>query len=77
MRPNHLGRREFISLLGSAAASWPVASTAQQQPTMPRVGIVTIQQRESPIYVAFDQRLRELGYIEGQNLAVVFLNPGA
>ena len=41
------------------------------------MGIVTIQQRETSIYVAFDQRLRELGYIEGQNLAIVFLNPGA
>jgi putative tryptophan/tyrosine transport system substrate-binding protein len=69
-------RREFITLLGSVAA-WPLAATAQQQPTMLRVGVVTIQLRESPIYFAFDQRLRELGYIEGQNLTVVFLNPGA
>jgi len=69
-------RREFIRLFGGAAVAWPLAATAQQQPTMLRVGIVTIQPRESSIYFAVDQRLRELGYIEGQNLTVVFLNPG-
>jgi hypothetical protein len=74
---NRLKRRDFITLLGSAAAAWPLGATAQQRPTMRRVGVVTIQQREAPIYVAFDQRLRDLGYIEGQNLAVEFLNPGA
>jgi putative ABC transport system substrate-binding protein len=66
MRFNHLRRREFITLLGGAAAAWPLAATAQQQPTMLRVGVVTIQQRESPIYVAFDQRLRDLGYREAR-----------
>jgi putative ABC transport system substrate-binding protein len=42
---------------------------------MTRVGITTIQPRTSPIYAAFDERLRELGYIEGQNLVVDLLNP--
>jgi hypothetical protein len=54
-----------------AAAAWPLGATAQQRPTMRRVGVVTIQQREAPIYVAFDQRLRDLGFV------VEFLNPGA
>ena len=40
-----------------------------------RVGIKSIQPRTSPIYAAFDQCLRELGYIEGQNLIADFLNP--
>src|SRR6516165_9082677 len=40
-----------------------------------RVGIKSIQPRTSPIYAAFDQRLREPGYIEGQNLIADFLNP--
>jgi putative ABC transport system substrate-binding protein len=39
------------------------------------VGIVTIQSRTTPIYAAFDQRLRELGHIEGQNLVTDYLNP--
>jgi putative tryptophan/tyrosine transport system substrate-binding protein len=67
-------RREFITLLGGAAVAWPLAARAQQ-PVKTRIGITTIQPRTSPIYAAFDQRLRELGYIEGQNLVVDFLNP--
>ena len=60
--------REFITLLGGSAA-WPLAARAQQ-PAMTRVGIVTIQPRTASMYAAFDQRLRELGYVEGQNLAM-------
>jgi putative ABC transport system substrate-binding protein len=67
-------RREVIALL-SGAVAWPFAARAQQRGT-PRVGIVTIQERKSPPYAAFDQRLRELGYVDGQNLAVEFLSPG-
>ena len=66
-------RRAFITLLGGAAA-WPLAARAQQ-PAMTRIGITTIQPRTSPIYAALDERLRELGYIEGQNLVVDLLNP--
>jgi hypothetical protein len=57
-------RREFITVLGGAA-SWPITARAQQ-PAMTRVGIVTIQPRT---------RLRELGYAEGQNLRLEFVNP--
>jgi putative tryptophan/tyrosine transport system substrate-binding protein len=67
-------RREFISLIGGTAAAWPLAARAQQQAKI-RIGIVTIQPRTSPIYAAFDQRLREFGYIEGKNLVVDFVNP--
>jgi hypothetical protein len=42
---------------------------------MTRVGIVTIQPRTASMYAAFDQRLRELGYVEGQNLALDYVNP--
>jgi putative ABC transport system substrate-binding protein len=70
-----LKRRDFISLLGGAAAVWPSAALAQPLPKTWRIGITTIQARSSPPYAAFDQRLRELGYIEGQNLIVDFLNP--
>ncbi|MGY4232934.1 putative ABC transport system substrate-binding protein [Bradyrhizobium sp. USDA 4449] len=70
-------RREFISLVGGAAAS-PVlqaVSLRAQQTAMTRVGIVTIQSPTSAPYVALRQRLRELGYIEGQNLTLDFVNP--
>jgi putative tryptophan/tyrosine transport system substrate-binding protein len=74
LRKDYMRRREFITLLGSAAA-WPLAARAQQPPGSFRIGITSIQQRTSPPYAAFDQRLRELGYVDGQNLAVEFLNP--
>jgi putative ABC transport system substrate-binding protein len=67
-------RREFITMLGGAAVAWPLAARAQQ-PRQLRIGITTIQARTSPPYAAFDQRLRELGYVEGKNLIVDFLNP--
>jgi putative ABC transport system substrate-binding protein len=69
-----IGRREFMAALGGAATAWPLPARAQQQ-AMTRVGIVTIQPRTAPMYAAFDQRLRELGYVEGQNLALDYVNP--
>src|SRR5260370_41602693 len=71
-------RREFITLLGGTAAVlvlWPLNAQAQQLPKSIRIGITTIQPRTSPPYVAFDHRLRELGYVDGQNLTLAFLNP--
>lgn len=70
----HIRRREFLVSLGSAAAIWPLA-VRSQQPKVFRIGITTIQERTSPPYAAFDQRLRELGYVDGQNLAVELVNP--
>jgi ABC-type uncharacterized transport system substrate-binding protein len=73
-------RREFITLVGGAAAwpvLWPLNAQAQQLSKNIRIGITTIQPRTSPPYVAFDQRLRELGYVDGQNLILDFLNPDA
>ena len=74
MHSDQLKRRDFITLLGAAAA-WPLAAGAQQPPKSFRIGITTIQPRTSPPYAAFDDRLRELGYVDGQNLTVDFLNP--
>src|SRR5580658_10263496 len=71
--PAAIGRRELITALGGALA-WPLTARAQQ-PTILHIGIVTIQSRTTPIYAAFDQRLRELGYAEGQNLVMDYLNP--
>src|SRR6516165_5943688 len=74
MQLNRLKRREFIALLGSGIIAWPFAGWAQTQPRMLRVGIVSSANvRNGPPFVAFDQHLSELGYLEGQNLAVEFI----
>jgi putative ABC transport system substrate-binding protein len=58
-------RREFITLLGGAAMAWPLAARAQQLGKIPRIGIVV----DSPRWNAFRHGLRDLGYVEGQNIA--------
>jgi ABC transporter substrate binding protein len=62
-------RREFITLLGGAAAAWPLAARAQQRLKVLRIGTVATLPRERPTLRAFEERLRELGYTEGENLA--------
>ena len=57
-------RRDFVALLGGAAA-WPLAARAQQAAKIPRVGIID----DGPVWNAFRQGLRDLGYLEGQNIA--------
>src|SRR5262245_741740 len=65
-------RREFITLLGGAAAAWPIAGRAQQVGKLPTVGLLvgTTLLVESPRVAAFVQRLRELGWIEGRTIAI-------
>src|SRR5262249_3172713 len=58
-------RRTFIGLLGGAAIAWPVAVRAQQAAKTPRIGIID----DSPIWNAFRHGLRDLGYVDGQNIA--------
>src|SRR5262245_19591059 len=63
-------RREFITLLGGAAAAWPVAARAQQTVRVKRIGLMG-NLRLRPIE-NLSNRLRELGYIEGQNLIIEY-----
>ena len=68
-------RREFITLLGGMLGAWPVAARAQTPPKMLRIGIVSLANpRTATFWVAFDRRMRELGYVEGQNLTIDFVN---
>src|SRR5215831_9050017 len=65
-------RRVFITLIGGAAAAWPLAARAQQQPVRPLIGVL------SPLSAASAARniaglrsgLRDLGYLEGRNVTL-------
>jgi hypothetical protein len=71
-------RREFITLLGGAAAAWPLAARAQQS-AVPIVGLVSPRSPEDSarLGAAFRKALNETGYIEGQNVMVDAFRPGA
>src|SRR5882757_5769445 len=63
-------RREFITLVGGAAA-WPLAAGAQQAATMPRIGWIAIGTPQgSEFFEAVRQGLRQLGYVEGQSVII-------
>jgi ABC transporter substrate binding protein len=67
-----MGRREFVALLGGAAAAWPLAAWAQQSPIRPLIGVLSPLSAAAGVQntQAFRSALRELGYIEGRNATV-------
>ena len=64
-------RREFITLLGGAAVTWPLATRAQQSEKNPRIGYLSPSAMQ-PRDEAFRQRLQELGYVEGKNIVIEY-----
>jgi putative ABC transport system substrate-binding protein len=69
-----IARRDFITLLGGTAAAWPLAARAQQAAKIPRVGLLsTFSPSETvPWHQALRQGLRDLGWVEGENISIEY-----
>jgi ABC-type uncharacterized transport system substrate-binding protein len=73
---SHIGRRKFLATLGGAAAAWPLAARAQQRDRVKRLGVLWGLAENDNVYEphlsAFQQRLKDLGWIDGRNIRVEY-----
>ena len=70
-------RREFISLVGGAAAAWPVAASAQQAAKVSRLGVLLLSTPQADPQMETARRaLHDLGYVEGHNLSIEYRYAG-
>src|SRR3954471_65955 len=63
-------RREFLTLIGRAAAAWPLAANAQQKRKPPLIGVLNPGSTDTPGTAGFYDGMRELGYTEGLNITI-------
>jgi putative ABC transport system substrate-binding protein len=65
-------RREFVKLVSGAVLAWPPAARAQQPEKMHRIGFLTLSSGPSPSTEGFQRGLSQLGYVEGQNVIILY-----
>src|SRR3984893_13340200 len=70
-----LKQREVITLIGGAAATWPMAARAQQAGKVPRVGVLVSASEPHPFADALRRGLQRLGYSEGHNIELLVRYP--
>ena len=73
-REKPMKRREFITLLGSMATGIPLAAHAQDRPAMLRIGSATLRGISGSLFEIILNRLHQMGYVAGNNLAVDFID---
>ena len=71
-------RRDFITLIGGAAAAWPLTARAQSRRRIPKVGVLwhaASAEEEEPLFTALVEGFRALSYIDGQTIILEYRFP--